>query len=174
MQKENLFTKIVNNGKNFFNNLAGRGEEHYDEDEDMEIDYSEDMGYEDDEIETEDKTIEESVSYRQEPKISSFRSNKAPYEIQIVKPRDEMAATTIIALLKKRNAVVVNMEYLDKETAKNILHYISGGAFALDGKIKKVSNAIFMVVPTGIELSLYERGTRESYDFGMKPWEKVN
>lgn len=172
MQKENFFGQLVGKIKNGFSKLSGEHEDNFEDEFDDEIEDREEE-YEDYE-EVEEDYENELPKYKSSARLTNYRSSRSQYEIQIVKPKDEMAATTIIALLKKRNAVVVNMEYLDKETAKNILHYISGGAFALDGKIKKVSNAIFMVVPTGIELSLYERSSRENYDFGMKPWEKAN
>lgn len=175
MEKENFFAKTKNTVSNFFSKLTGN---HDDEMHDDEYYYGEEDSYIEDEEDNEENSYigeERRQSNERRMHISDApRNARGAYKMQIVKPRSEEAATDILILLKSKNAVVVNMEYLDKEMAKNILHYISGGVFALDGKIEKVSNAIFLAVPNGFEISLYERTNRTNYDFGMKPWEKAN
>ena len=55
--------------------------------------------------------------------------------------------------LKERKSVIINLEYVNKDIARRIVDFISGGVHALDGHIQKISNSIFLVAPTNYEIS---------------------
>ena len=55
--------------------------------------------------------------------------------------------------LKQKKSVIVNLEYVNKEVARRIVDFISGGVFALDGHIQKISNSIFLVAPVNYEIT---------------------
>ena len=58
----------------------------------------------------------------------------------------------ICSFLKEKKSVIVNLEYVNKEVARRIVDFISGGVYALDGYIQKVSNSIFLVAPSNYEI----------------------
>ena len=57
----------------------------------------------------------------------------------------------ICSFLKEKKSVIVNLEYVNKDVARRIVDFISGGVYALDGYIQKVSNSIFLVAPSNYE-----------------------
>ena len=59
----------------------------------------------------------------------------------------------ICSLLKEKKSVIVNLEYVSKEVARRIVDVISGGVYALDGHIQKISNSIFLIAPTNYEIT---------------------
>ena len=59
----------------------------------------------------------------------------------------------ICSLLKEKKSVIVNLEYVSKEVARRIVDFISGGVYALDGHIQKISNSIFLIAPTNYEIT---------------------
>ena len=59
----------------------------------------------------------------------------------------------ICSLLKEKKSVIVNLEYVSKEVARRIVDFISGGVYALDGHIQKISNSIFLMAPTNYEIT---------------------
>ena len=59
----------------------------------------------------------------------------------------------ICSFLKEKKSVIVNLEYVNKEVARRIVDFISGGVYALDGHIQKVSNSIFLVAPSNYEIT---------------------
>ena len=59
----------------------------------------------------------------------------------------------ICSFLKEKKSVIVNLEYVNKEVARRIVDFISGGVYALDGYIQKVSNSIFLVAPSNYEIT---------------------
>ena len=59
----------------------------------------------------------------------------------------------ICSFLKEKKSVIVNLEYVNKDVARRIVDFISGGVYALDGYIQKVSNSIFLVAPSNYEIT---------------------
>ena len=59
----------------------------------------------------------------------------------------------ICGFLKEKKSVIVNLEYVNKEVARRIVDFISGGVYALDGYIQKISNSIFLVAPSNYEIT---------------------
>lgn len=59
----------------------------------------------------------------------------------------------ICSFLKEKKSVIVNLEYVNKDVARRIVDFISGGVYSLDGYIQKVSNAIFLVAPSNYEIT---------------------
>ena len=59
---------------------------------------------------------------------------------------------TICNMLKNKQSVIVNLEYVNKDVARRVIDFISGASAALDGHIQKVSNAIFILAPFNYEI----------------------
>ena len=59
----------------------------------------------------------------------------------------------ICQYLKERKSCIVNLEYVNKDVARRIVDFISGGVYALDAHIQKVSNSIFLIAPTNYEIA---------------------
>lgn len=60
---------------------------------------------------------------------------------------------TICNLLKKKQSIIVSLEYVNKDVARRVVDFISGAVQALDGHIQKVSNAIFVIAPYNYEIA---------------------
>ena len=54
--------------------------------------------------------------------------------------------------LRKRKAVILNMENVDKATARRIVDFLSGCIYAIGGKVKKVSQATYLFSPSNVEV----------------------
>ena len=105
-----------------------------------------------------DKDVEE-----EEPEKRSFFGNKIGKVVNIPQPQQVKMVITqptsfeqseeICNYLKERKSVIVNLEYVNKDVARRIVDFISGGVFALDGHIQKVSNSIFLIAPYNYEIT---------------------
>ena len=62
-------------------------------------------------------------------------------------------AEDICDLLKDKQSVIVNLEYVNKDVARRIIDVVSGAVHALDGHIQKVSNSIFLIAPFNYEIT---------------------
>ena len=59
----------------------------------------------------------------------------------------------ICSFLKEKKSVIVNLEYVNKDVARRIVDFISGGVYALNGHIQKISNSIFLIAPVNYEIT---------------------
>lgn len=82
--------------------------------------------------------------------------------VVVIEPRAYDEAQEIIDNLKEGKPVVINFEDTDRELARRIIDFLSGGAYALDGTTEKISNYVFLFVPKGVEI------TKETKKFWRK------
>ena len=54
--------------------------------------------------------------------------------------------------LRARKAVIVNMENVDKAMARRVVDFLSGCAYALDGKIKKIAISTYIITPYNVDI----------------------
>lgn len=78
-----------------------------------------------------------------------------PQQIRMVisQPTTFDQAEDICDLLKDKQSVIVNLEYVNKDIARRIIDVVSGAVHALDGHIQKVSNSIFLIAPYNYEIT---------------------
>ena len=55
--------------------------------------------------------------------------------------------------LRARKAVILNMENVDKAMARRVVDFLSGCAYALDGKVKKIAQSTYLFCPHNMEVS---------------------
>ena len=78
-----------------------------------------------------------------------------PQQIKMVisQPTTFDQAEDICDLLKEKQSVIVNLEYVNKDIARRIIDVVSGAVHALDGHIQKVSNSIFLIAQYNYEIT---------------------
>ena len=81
------------------------------------------------------------------------QANNNAIKMVISQPTSFEQSDEICSFLKERKSVIVNLEYVNKDIARRIVDFISGGVYALDGYIQKVSNSIFLVAPSNYEIT---------------------
>ena len=54
--------------------------------------------------------------------------------------------------LRNRKAVIVNMENVDKAMARRVVDFLSGCAYAVDGKVKKVAQSTYLFCPFNMDV----------------------
>ena len=111
--------------------------------------------YDDDEVmEEEEQQPEENGGFFNNIKRNRV-VNMPQTQVRMVisQPTSFEQAEEICNYLKNRKSVIVNLEYVNKDVARRIVDFISGGVHALDGHIQKVSNAIFLVAPVNYEIA---------------------
>ena len=55
--------------------------------------------------------------------------------------------------LKAKRSVIINLEALDLSTARRIIDFVGGTAYALDGSVQKAGGSIFVAVPSHVEIT---------------------
>ena len=120
----------------------------------------EELGTENDNIygfsnekEIEDNEVEEKGLFGR--KITKVVNMPSPQQVKMVitQPTTFEQSEEICNYLKEKKSVIVNLEYVNKDVARRIIDFVSGGVYALDGHIQKISNAIFLVAPINYEIA---------------------
>ena len=123
------------------------------------MDQAEQEDYEDEDVYDYENEDEEEV---EDKKIFGRRNNKVvnmpqsqsqAIKMVISQPTTFEQSDEICSFLKEKKSVIVNLEYVNKDVARRIVDFISGGVYALDGYIQKVSNSIFLVAPSNYEIT---------------------
>lgn len=88
---------------------------------------------------------------------SSRRGNKVvnintttQLAVVLVKPDRFENAAEIADHLKDKRTVVLNLEQTNKDVARRLVDFLSGVAYANEGKIKKVANSTYIITPYNV------------------------
>lgn len=73
-------------------------------------------------------------------------------QVVLVKPERFDNASEIADHLKEKRTVVINLEYTNREIARRLLDFLSGVAYANEGKIKKVANNTYIITPYNVNI----------------------
>ena len=80
-------------------------------------------------------------------------SRSTSLEMKVVSPTKYEAVTQIADILLGKKTVLLNLENTNKETAKRLIDFLSGVAYALGGDIQKVADNTFAVTPNNVAVS---------------------
>ena len=70
----------------------------------------------------------------------------------MVKPERFDDAPGVGDHLNQKKTVVLNLESANKETARRIIDFLSGAAYANHGNIRKVAVSTFIIVPADVDV----------------------
>jgi cell division inhibitor SepF len=81
-------------------------------------------------------------------------------EVSVFSPRSYQDVVEIADSLRNRQVVIVNLQNADRQLLQRVVDFTSGVAYTIDGKIQKLAEAIYLVVPAGVNVNA--AGLRES------------
>lgn len=73
-------------------------------------------------------------------------------QVVLVKPDRFENAADIADHLREKRTVVLNLESTNKEIARRLLDFLSGVAYANEGKIKKVALSTYIITPYNVDI----------------------
>src|SRR5437763_519430 len=111
-------------------------------------------------------TDEEDELYEEEPGGArnvvplSNAGRRGGTEVSVYSPRAFADVTEIADALRNRQVVIVNLQNADRSLLQRVVDFTSGVAYTIDGKIQKLAEAIYLIVPAGVVVN--SQGLRES------------
>jgi cell division inhibitor SepF len=118
-----------------------------------------------------DAEADEAASAAPPPKakVVSFSAREASRagnpEVAVFAPRAFGDVTDIADALRSRQVVIINVQQADRGLLQRIVDFTSGVAYTLEGKIQKLAEGMYLVVPAGVQVNA--QGLREQ--FGADP-----
>ena len=107
----------------------------------------------------EERREERREDRRSEDRRSEDRHNKVvnihattQLKVVLVKPERFENASEIADHLKEKRTVVLNLESTNKDVARRLIDFLSGVAYAGEGKIKKVAANTYIITPYSVDI----------------------
>jgi len=81
-------------------------------------------------------------------------------QVSVYSPRSYQDVVEIADSLRNRQVVIVNLQNADRTLLQRVVDFTSGVAYTIDGKLQKLAESIYLVVPAGIVVNA--AGLKES------------
>ena len=117
-------------------------------------------GYEDedDDFDTFEEPVRKEVFEDRKPRLEDRRNKvvnihaTTQLKVVLVKPERFENASEIADHLREKRTVVLNLESTNKDIARRLVDFLSGVAYAGDGKIKKVAANTYIITPYSVDI----------------------
>ena len=92
-----------------------------------------------------------------QPRVARPREGKVvslggQSQLVLVRPERFETAAEIVDQLRGKRAVVINLETTPKDVTRRLVDFLSGAAYAMDGKVKKVAANTYVITPPNVDL----------------------
>lgn len=87
-----------------------------------------------------------------EGKVVNLGSSGSPSQVVLVKPERFETAAEIADQLRAKRPVLINLETTPKDVTRRLVDFLSGVAYALDGKVKKIAANTYIITPSNVDL----------------------
>lgn len=95
-----------------------------------------------------------STHFDERPRDNKVVNIHATTQLQVVlvKPERFENAAEIADHLRDKRTVVLNLEQTNKDIARRLIDFLSGVAYAQEGKIKKVAVSTYIITPYNVDI----------------------
>ena len=74
------------------------------------------------------------------------------FHIVVIEPKAFDECPKLVDSLKKRKPVIINLEFIENDTARKIFDFLSGATYALNGNVQKIAQNIFVFLPENVDV----------------------
>lgn len=110
-----------------------------------------DEDYEEEEVAENQSKPERMETYTRKNNVIKVHSN-ADMKVFICEPTKYEECTKAVDEIKNRKVVVLNIEGMELEDQKQVFEFIKGAVYALEASIQKISNGIFVLAPSNVQI----------------------
>ena len=117
--------------------------------------YEEEVEYEEEEESSKIVPFSSRVNQKEKSKtVNVINTNvNVQMKVALIIPEDYEDAKEICDSVKENKAVIVNLEKVENGLAQQIVDFLSGVCYALDGSLQKISNKIFLIAPENVDIT---------------------
>lgn len=85
--------------------------------------------------------------------LNGMGAGGSQLKVVLVKPERFETAAEIADHLREKHAIVMNLETTAKDISRRLIDFLSGVAYAQDGKIKKIAANTYIITPYNVDLA---------------------
>ena len=89
---------------------------------------------------------------QKEGRVVNLGSADRQMQVVLVRPERFETAAEIADHLRDKRAVLVNLETTPKDVTRRLVDFLSGVAYAIDGKVKKIAANTYIITPPSVNL----------------------
>lgn len=82
--------------------------------------------------------------------LARSRDRRQGVEVGLFSPRNFQDVVEIADALRGKHVVIVNLQNADRSLLQRVVDFTSGVTYTIDGKIQKLAESIYLVVPAGV------------------------
>ena len=105
------------------------------------------------ESDTAEDVVEPITPLGRKARVSSISNTAAPSKVVVIQFVNFDDAKDAADHLKNRKPIVANLEKLDNDTTRRVVDFLSGAVYGVGGRIQNVSNRIFLITPSNVEVT---------------------
>ncbi len=113
---------------------------------------------------------EDEEFYDSEPSASGKRNvvpigegvRRSSGSVAVFAPHTFSDVTEVADALRSRQVCIVNLQGADRTLLQRVVDFTSGVAYTIDGRIQKLADAMYLIVPSGVNVS--SDGLKEQVD----------
>jgi cell division inhibitor SepF len=104
--------------------------------------------------------MDDTSSPRVVPLSTAGRRGGNNNQVSVFSPRSYQDVVEIADSLRSRQVVIINLQNADRTLLQRVVDFSSGVAYTIDGRIQKLAESIYLVVPSGVVVNA--AGLRDS------------
>jgi cell division inhibitor SepF len=108
----------------------------------------------------EEYQMDDTSSPRVVPLSTAGRRGANNNQVSVFSPRSYQDVVEIADSLRSRQVVIINLQNADRTLLQRVVDFSSGVAYTIDGRIQKLAESIYLVVPSGVVVNA--AGLRDS------------
>lgn len=93
---------------------------------------------------------ERSKAAMSDKKFTVGSANKL--KVIVIEPKNIVECQKLVDNLRANKPVIINLEKLERDTAKQIYDFMLGAIYALNGSVSKIANNIIMFAPNNVSI----------------------
>lgn len=99
--------------------------------------------------------VPDEVAYRRRGRLVSLPGTGAQQmNVVVAEPTSFDEVEALADELKRRHPVLITLERTQGDVARRIIDFLSGATYALDGRLQKVGDWIFLFAPSNVTIDL--------------------
>ncbi|MDK2820695.1 MAG: cell division inhibitor SepF [Clostridia bacterium] len=115
--------------------------------------YGNEESLKDDELQTDKESQSVPIPQGGKLKVVGLPTARNAMRLVVTRPKSFDQAATLAENLKNYRPLIVNVEDISIDEARRIIDFLSGATFALGGRVRKVTNGIFLFTSSNVDLS---------------------
>lgn len=98
--------------------------------------------------------------------LPGARRDDQRFSVVVQKPARFEDVQGVVDCLKERRPVIMSVEAVPKDVARRLVDFVTGAAYALDGRMHRLGDSLFLFTPSNVGIDVAESvGDDEDEDF---------